>query len=216
LSNSGGSGGINVDNFLPNDAGIARQVSQNLASEVASGACKLGSATTQTACGVINAAAEQIKQSILTGNNDWATCVGTAQIGACIGSRIGSGGWTNNNGVERASTGTDRQTGKQFDYKGCCLCRLEQYEAGYVYNTIVGSYDVISVIQAGDFNTGSCRYRENKGYFKRATDPKHSYRYQNCRKKYVAGQICAPNSRGQAQVWQGSQIGYRPLIVKSF
>jgi hypothetical protein len=213
-------GTVNLDNFLPSDPTLAAQVSRTLASEVASGACKLGAASTQTACAVINAAAAQIKEAILTGDNDWGNCLGTSQLGACLGTIWGSQGYTNNNGVETSTTktGTD---GKSFEYKGCCMCDIEKYANNTFSRTFLDRNRWIGVIQKGDVASGNCRYQETKGYFESKDDltadgRQISRRYTSCSKKYVSGNICAPNDSGISRVYNSTSKSYDSIRVVTY
>jgi hypothetical protein len=205
-------GRINVDNFLPDSDNVAVDIAASLASEVASGACKLGATATQKSCALINAAAEQIKMAILTGDNDWANCAGTTQLGTCLGKTIGSRGWTNTNGVESVQTSTDPETQKNFEFTGCCLCDYNKFNAGLFSDALVESYQVISVIQQGDFETGNCAYRENRGRFSIGNGQRAQY--QNCQKRYLAGNRCAADTSGIARVWNGNS--YDSVPVRQF
>lgn len=211
-------GKVNLDNFLPSTddygavADTAADLGKELASEVVTNACQLGSVVTRSACGVINAAAAQIKEALTSGDNDWANCVGTSQLGACIGQKIGSGGWTNNNGVENA-TQADDGNGGQFSYLGCCLCELQEFQRGTFANNILGSRTVVSRIQQGDYNSGNCAYRQNRGDFTMVANP-NVFRYTGCSKVYLAGNACAPDSTGTASVWNGSSYDRVGVIVR--
>lgn len=211
-------GKVNLDNFLPatDDLGYAADtavdVAKELASEVVSNACQLGSVVTRGACGAINAAAAQIKEALVSGDNDWANCVGTSQLGACIGSKIGSGGWTNNNGAETATEADDGNGGK-FSYVGCCLCERQEFARGFYANNIIASLNVISVIQQGDYDSGNCAYRQNRGDFT-MSGSSSVFRYSRCDKVFLAGNRCAPDNSGFASVWNGASYDRVGVTVR--
>lgn len=116
------------------------KLTEDIASVTLSGACKLGSAVGQTACSVISAAAAQIKMAIKTGNNDWANCLGTTQMGACVGDQLEN--WMNGTqsgdagaGVETAQTVQDT-SGNNVRQQRFCWCDRNCYQNdGYFTDT---------------------------------------------------------------------------------
>lgn len=84
-------GDIDVRNFLPQGVTDNRPLATLTAEAVntiSSMGCKSAGKVGSAACATISEAASQIRSAILTGNNDWAHCVGTDQAGACSGTVV--------------------------------------------------------------------------------------------------------------------------------
>jgi hypothetical protein len=180
-------------------------------------ACSVGGNVSSAACGVISAAAEQIKTALVTGNNDWAHCVGTDQMGACVGTMYAdwrSGGWSNKNGVEDAE-----RTANGDAYRGCCWCYKETYVNDKTWpnaDTLLTKENWFGVIQKGDIRSGNCAVMETKGYqyggvASYVNGYQEYWRYTDCGKWYVRGTDCGADGRGKVEVWSPTQKRYVPV-----
>lgn len=204
--------GMALDRLIPvgeaGEAGNKEQILRALYRGIDDSVCMNGP-TAHLACRTIGEAADQILQAVKTGNNDWAHCAGTDQLGACIGTLWGSGGFTNNNGVETAET-----VGNQT-YRGCCWCYKDHFaNDGWVSDTRIRRENWFGVIQGGDVATGNCKQMETKtgagegryqGY-------ETYYRYADCDRWYVAGDSCAAPA-GVHRVWDSKKKVWFPVRV---
>jgi hypothetical protein len=86
-----GAGDISLDNFLPegslDDKPVATLATE-AANQIAQGGCKTAGSAGSALCATISESANQIRQAITSGNNDWAHCLGTDQVGACTGTVV--------------------------------------------------------------------------------------------------------------------------------
>lgn len=195
--------GMALDKLIPAQEGSQKdQILRELYKGVDMAVCARNP-TAHTACRTIGEAAAQIVKAVQTGNNDWAHCAGTDQLGACLGTLWGSGGFTNNNGVETA-----QQTG-DVTYRGCCWCYKDYYtNDGWVSDTRYRRENWFGVIQAGDVATGNCKQMESKTHpgDKESTFGGYEtyYEYSDCNRWYVAGDSCHA-ANGSHQVWNGEK-----------
>lgn len=84
-------GDIDVRNFLPEgviDNKPLATLTAEAVNTISSMGCKSIGKVGSAACASISEAASQIRSAIVTGNNDWAHCVGTDQAGACSGTVV--------------------------------------------------------------------------------------------------------------------------------
>ncbi|MFO0676076.1 MAG: hypothetical protein U0169_06060 [Polyangiaceae bacterium] len=208
-------GTVNVGDIAGLDPASTEAFFANVASAGISATCTAGGPATRILCGTINQAALQIKQAFTTGTNDWATCIPTAQLGACIGTLYAnweSGGWSNNEGVA-----TSRGTGED-EVRDCCWCYKDTYQDdGYFSDTRLSRENWFGVIQKGDFESGNCAWMENKGIqnggVQMYTDSGYAiyYRYAECGKVTVKGGSCKPGDSGTMTVVDGASGGTRTV-----
>lgn len=206
------SGSLGVYEAVPGGKSIAHDQARKLI-YAAEGALCRKSLTTSLACNAINESGKQIYQAITTGNNDWAHCVGTDKLGACLGNLYGSKGWTNNNGVQMAQQTSDGST-----YRGCCWCKKKYYanDKWIAKDTMFRSENWFGVIQQGDVKSGNCGFREGKVIKNQPlTYNGHDvyYKYEDCNKWYVAGDQCAVVNGTTHQVWNGGNKSWFPVTV---
>jgi hypothetical protein len=210
-------GAINAADLAGLDPETVSGFFSNAAGSGLSVACLAGGPATRVLCGTINQAALQIKQALTTGTNDWATCLPTAQLGACIGTLYAtweSGGWTNNEGVEMATGEGDEER------RACCWCYKDTYkDDGFFYDTPLSRENWFGVIQSGDFASSNCAWMERKG---KQTGALQSYtadgygvywRYSECSRAVVRGGRCAPGPDGTVDVWNADDATFSPVVV---
>ncbi len=176
-----GAGGIAVDSL----------------SIAASLGCRAGGKTTSVACGVISESMNQIKMAIKEGNNSWAECAGTTKLGACIGEWIAAGGYTNNSAI---SMPVKDKTGATV--RDCCHCQKTTYKARWFRDKVINKDLYTSVIQSGDFKSGSCNRpggkRQGSKFWRKVSSvsqpggkPQWVYhKYSDCKKVRVKGDSC--------------------------
>jgi hypothetical protein len=99
-------GKVDFANMIGAKSGGLKVTADVVSSAVQTG-CQFAGTTSKVACGLISESTKAIIQAIRTGNNSWADCAGSKKLGQCIGSRLGSGGWTNNNGVSEPTGSGD-------------------------------------------------------------------------------------------------------------
>ena len=163
------------------------------------GLCISGGPGILASCGVINYAANQIGTAIKTGNNDLAQCVGTSQLGACIGQLWGQGGWTNKNGVESVRVEVDKMK-QPWRVTGCCLCRKDFYRSqSYKTDPKTGSEWWLGVIQSGSVSGGNCS-RQEAVRGEKIGGQYHLYR--DCQKVDIVGAGCSLKEAGSNDVLQ--------------
>lgn len=168
------------------------KITADIVSSAAQAGCLFAGDISKAACGVISESTKQILEAVKTGNNSWADCAGTTKLGQCIGSRLGSGGWTNNNGIaESIGEGDNAKT-------DCCWCVRTWYESNWGYDTAWKRENFIGVIQQGDFGSGNCPRPGGKpqGHYwwqpleKRPSGNDVYYRYSQCEKVTLKGDRC--------------------------
>ncbi len=207
-------GSVNFEQLAGLDPNSVGGFFAGVAGAGVSATCAAGGTLTNVLCGTINQAGLQIRQAITTGNNDWATCIPTAQAGACIGTLYAnwqSGGWTNNSGVETAQgTGDDES-------RSCCWCYKDSYKNdGYLSDTRVSRENWLGVIQAGDYKSGNCPSMEKKGRqtggIQQYSDDGYElyYRYSECGKAKVKGSRCSPDDSGTVYLYSEAKKDYIP------
>ena len=80
------SGYVDVSSFLPDTNGnVWLNILYDFGTLGTTFTCQAAGKEVAVLCSTIAAAASQIKTAILTGNNDWAHCLGFDQGGACVG-----------------------------------------------------------------------------------------------------------------------------------
>jgi hypothetical protein len=154
-------------------------------------ACQLGGGLSRAYCGVINLVANQFHQTAMTGANDLAECYQTTCLGRCLGQMYASGGWTNNNALSQPRQVKD-SGGEKWVIKSCCLCERSTLEyANWGRWKKTATEWNMSVIQDGDFKTGSCGSKEGKKFEDYASKGNRYYEYSGCHKVDVMGTSCA-------------------------
>lgn len=196
------SGSLGIYDTIPGGKSIAHKEARKII-YAAEGALCNTSKTGSLACNTINEAGKQIYQAITTGNNDWAHCVGTDKLGACIGTLYGSKGWTNNSGVAQA-----QQTASGDTYRGCCWCKKRFYadDKWITSDTMFRSENWFSVIQQGDVKSGNCGFQQGKVVSNQPikfNGHEVYYKYDECDKWYVKGDTCSSAGGITQQVWNG-------------
>jgi hypothetical protein len=195
-------GSLGIYDTIPGGKSIAHDEARKII-YAAEGALCNTSKTGSFACNTINEAGKQIYQAIMTGNNDWAHCVGTDKLGACVGKIYGSKGWTNNSGVAQA-----QQTANGDTYRGCCWCKKRYYadDKWIRTDTMFRSENWFSVIQAGDVKSGNCGFQQGKVVGNQPVKFNGYdvyYKYEECDKWYVKGDTCSRAEGVTHQVWNG-------------
>ena len=189
------------------------KITADIVSSVAQTGCEVGGSVSKAACGAISESTKAIIEAIKTGNNSWADCAGTTKIGQCIGSRLGSGGWTNNNGVaEPTGTGENQR-------RDCCWCQRTWYENDWGTDTSYKSENFVGVIQQGDFQSGNCTrpggVLEGHKFWdsseKRPSGWDAYYSYSQCKKVTLKGDSCVT---GVEYYENGRPSGY--VVRKGF
>lgn len=180
-------------------------------------ACAAGGPATRTLCGTIHQAALQIKQALLTGTNDWATCLPTAQLGACVGTLYANwqnGGWTNHEPVEQPHGEGDNEE------LACCWCYKDTYQDdGFFSDSRVSHEHWFGIIQTGDFETSNCAWMERKGKQKggvSAYSPSgHQlyWKYSQCERARVKGNRCSANEQGTIEVFDKNKKAFAVVPV---
>jgi hypothetical protein len=168
------------------------KITADVVSAAAQAGCSFAGNWSKAACGAISESTKQILEAIRTGNNSWADCAGTTKMGQCIGARIGSGGWTNNNGFTQAVG--EGENAK----KDCCWCIRTWYESDWGYDKAWKSENFVGVIQQGDIASGNCPRPGGKpqGHYwwqpleKRPSGNDVYYRYSQCNKVTLKGGRC--------------------------
>ncbi len=189
------------------------KITADVVSAVAQTGCSVGGEASKLACGAISESTKAIIEAITTGNNSWADCAGTTKLGQCIGSRLGSGGWTNNNGVsEPTGTGENQR-------RDCCWCQRTWYENDWGSDTPYKSENFVGVIQQGDFQSGNCArpggVLEGHKFWdsseKRPSGWDAYYSYSQCKKVTLKGDSCVT---GVEYYENGRPSGY--VVRKGF
>lgn len=168
------------------------KITADVVSAAAQAGCSFAGNVSKAACGAISESTKQILEAIRTGNNSWADCAGTTKMGQCIGARIGSGGWTNNNGFTQAVG--EGENAK----KDCCWCIRTWYESDWGYDKAWKSENFVGGIQQGDIASGNCPRPGGKpqGHYwwqpleKRPSGKDVYYRYSQCEKVTLKGDRC--------------------------
>lgn len=104
------------------------RISSDLTGSVVSGACQLGGRQTSALCGTISEAAGQIVTALRTGNNDWAHCAGTDQLGTCVGTVYSN--WVlgyDVGGAARRAVAQPQRSGEEWSSL-CCMCERQYWE----------------------------------------------------------------------------------------
>ena len=194
------SGKLDVEQLVGNGDSITEQNARKVLRAADQELCSL-SGETSLACNVIRKASEQIRAAIKTGNNDWAHCLGTDQLGACIGTLWGQRGWSNNSGVAQAI-----QEGELI-YRPCCWCYKDHFidDSWIAGDSRVKRGNWFGVIQDGEVATGNCKYQEKidgQSDLGETYRGKKTYaRYNDCGKWFVRGDRCAVPAGFRHQVW---------------
>ena len=209
------SGNIDVANFMPDTASKGAIFLQDVSSAVVSGACSLGANASKAACNAISAAAFQIKQALITGNNDWAHCVGSDQLGTCIGTKYAEvfGGAMSRAALDapvaQALGSSDNR------YRKCCWCYRDYYKRYWLYpNEFFRRDNAVFVTGEGD---GGALCQERSDY-PRSELPEKVDGYpayfvnRECGEVYVKGESCP--TIGWNEVLAGFPA--KPKAAKSF
>jgi hypothetical protein len=170
--------------------------------------CSVGGPVSRAACGFTSDLARQLKQTLMTGTNEWAEACGTTKIGRCIGQWIGQGGWSSNEPWEMPTTIIDADN-KWTTFTRCCRCQQVYYQshAGRFWNDLpVAEIDYLNAMQRGDFEGSHCaslsgRYNAAAGilpavWYRREGDrprrnvPYDYYEYRACKDTLVMGDKC--------------------------
>jgi len=197
------SGKLNVDQLLDGvDVESPTQI-QQVIKAADSEICSL-SGEVSVACNMIRKAAEQIREAIKNGDNDWAHCLGTDQLGACIGTLWGQRGWSNNSGVASAVREGD------LIYRPCCWCYKDHFidDSWLVADSRIKRGNWFGAVQEGDFASGNCKHQEKidgQSDLGETYMGKRTYaRYVDCGKWFVKGDRCAVPPGHRHQVWNGN------------
>lgn len=206
------SGSLGIYDVIPGGKSVAHDEARKIIYAAEGALCKT-SKTASVACNTINEAGKQIYQAVTTGNNDWAHCVGTDKLGACIGNIYGSQGWTNNSGVAMA-----QQTSDGTEYRPCCWCERRFYanDSWIAKDTMFRSENWFGVIQQGDVKTGNCKFQETKVVKNQPLQHQgHDvyYKYEDCDKWYVKGEQCAVLDGTTHKVWNGKNKSWFSVHV---
>jgi hypothetical protein len=171
---------------------------------------KAGSAGS-IALATITQASKQIGMALEHGNNDWARCLGTDNLGACF-HKIFAGGVPESAPLARPKTVNGKE---QID---CCYCKQELYRTdGILRNDLVGSWgdtklrtdDYLSPIENGEFGKSLCYAQQGKIrdlYSAQSEGFSVYFRLRGCAKVTVTGRSC---------VLQPRQATEPPLTVLS-
>ena len=211
-------GDIDVRNFLP--AGITDDrplatLSAEAVNTIAGMGCK--SLQANVACGAISEAASQIRSAITTGNNDWASCVGTDQVGACSGTVMAEL-WL---GVKISDSEKPVRQPYEVDVVGAgrkemitdaCVCEQSCFEDEWGSDAPIssGSY-ADRLIRGGDAGIRDCERQNgrwnwldpNTGYQKSKNDKHLYWRTSNCRIRQLRNIVTSGGFQIKAEILEG-------------
>jgi hypothetical protein len=221
-------GFINMKNWVGLDSeNTAINVVSDVLSVGAGAACQYGGVG--PLCGIISASFEQISKAVITGNNDWAECLGISSYFRCRGAIWGSKGWMNNEGVQGPYRVAERNPPPVRDIergefvnvpvewwvRPCCACRRTYYknQGWFVSPKEVAGDNYLSVIQKGDFASGNCKHQETKGKISPGGAQHYGfdyYRYTDCQRITVVGDVCAfprdvNGNEGHLRLWDSAR-----------
>jgi hypothetical protein len=161
-------GSISLKNFLPDGAIDSNKTTDQLIATslemVASAGCQSAGKAGSVLCGTISEAAGQIKKAIMTGNNDWAHCVGTDQAGACAGTVLAEK-WL---GVKVADikepvrTAVPSTEKPGYVEKDVCWCLYSCYQDDWGSNTELHRSNFYTVISNGAAGNRECTNQDGR------------------------------------------------------
>jgi hypothetical protein len=160
-------GDIDVKNFLPegaiDDKPLA-ELSAEVGNTVASIACEAGSKASKFACAAISESAAQIRKAITTGNNDWAHCVGTDQMGACGGTVYAEYmlGIKADDMKQPIRTAKPVPSKPEYSQRDICWCWYSCYQDDWGSNTELHKSNYYTVISAGGAGERECTKQDGR------------------------------------------------------
>lgn len=160
-------GDIDIRNFFP--AGITDDrplatLTAEAVNTIAGMGCKSAGKVGTAACATISEAASQIRSALLTGNNDWAHCLGTDQAGACAGT-VAAEYWL---GIKVSDLGQPIRPAQPIPgepsvlVRDYCVCDLGCYEDDWGTDTQVARGRLAKTISANDAGTRDCKRLEGR------------------------------------------------------
>lgn len=161
-----GAGDIDLANFLPSGLLDERPIATIVAEAgnlIASAGCKAGGKVGTAACATISEAASQIRTAIMTGNNDWAHCLGADQAGACTGSVVTE--WML--GVKAADFKESVRPVVHSEVEGyfeqdICFCSYSCFQDDWGSNTELFRRNYYSVISNGAAGQRQCDQKDGQ------------------------------------------------------
>ena len=157
------SGYVDLHSFLPDtNKDLLLNMLYDIGGVAVTGLCKSGGQPLGMLCTTIAAAASQIKTAILTGNNDWAHCLGTDQMGACVGTK-----WAEffaGMSLSYAQSAVEKLTPDNNGgfYGDMCLCERSCYEDKALFDNKYKTENVFNY--AGDVKDISRKYSDCKSF----------------------------------------------------
>ena len=158
-------GEIDLRNFLP-EGSIDDKPLETLAVEAANTIASAGCEALKTGpiCGAISEAGAQIRSAIVTGNNAWAHCVGTDQMGACGGTVFAE--WAL--GVKSGDAGEPVRIAQPsvenpgYHETEVCWCFNSCYQDDMGSDTELSRHNYYTQIARGDAGVRECQNKEGR------------------------------------------------------
>ncbi len=210
------SGYVNLSSFLPDTGGnVWLNILYDIGTLGTTFTCQAGGKSVAMLCSTIAAAASQIKAAVLTGNNDWAHCLGVDQGGACVGTKWAEywGGMS----LSYAKSPVEKLKKNSFgSYEGdMCMCERRCYEDNILFDKKYKTETVFSY--AGDTSDSTTKYEGCRSFNGRKikhgspakTGSKKTYaKYGNC--NLVSVSFLNQDDPDAAVPLDGATVNYRP------
>ncbi len=210
------SGYVNLSSFLPDTGGnVWLNILYDMGTMGTTFTCQAGGKSIAMLCSTIAAAASQIKSAILTGNNDWAHCLGFDQGGACVGTKWAEywGGMS----LSYAKSPVEKLKKNSYgSYEGdMCMCERNCYEDNIIFDKKYKTETVFSY--AGDISNSLTKYNDCRSFNGRkikhgvpakAGSKKTYAKYGNC--NLVSVSFLNKDDPDAAVPLDGTEVNYRP------
>lgn len=222
-------GDIDVRNFLPkgviDDSKPLASLTAEAVNTISTMGCKATGKIGSAACATISEAASQIRSAILSGNNDWAHCVGTDQVGACSGTVV-TEMWL---GVKVSDFKEPIRTPYKIpeepsaNIEDLCVCEHACFEDDWGSDSRVASGQFATFIHANDAGVRDCKRYEgrwnwinpNTGYRKSKNGYYLFWKTSNCQIKQMKNRIVL-NSEGSEYQMTGEIKSSGQWMKQSF